>query len=315
MGNMRSILRKLSIVDFLILSFLGIVVLFYLVAFNHTPYRILTPAILALLSGFLVLMIHLKSKNKPGKFQQAANLIYPVILSFALFETFFTILPYFNSNRWDELMARIDFRILGVNPTVWFESWIHPLTTDLFYLLYVFYFPMPLFIIIWLYRKKMFKELEHAVFVFLFTYFGAYIIYFLVPVAGPRFFLKDLHTIPLDGIILAEPIRKLIDFFEPNKLDAFPSLHAAIVMTTMLFCFKYHKKMFLVFIPVTVGIYISLIYCRYHYFIDMVAGLAWSVFAFLVGSVLYARFSHKYDAHFSREERRKYERPDRGIQN
>lgn len=295
---MKEFLRKFSIIDFLNLSFLVIVLVFFLIAYSKTPYKIAASLALFGLFLFLTLIVYLRSKNKFGDRQPLLSVIYPPLLMFGIFETFFMILSYFNSAQYDYLMVQIDRFLLGVDPTVWFQNWINPLTTDFFYILYLFYFPMPFFIIIWLYRKRMFAELGEAFVVFIFTYFGAYIIYFLVPVQGPRYFLENLHTLPLNGIFFAKHIRVIIDFFEPNKLDAFPSLHTAIVLTTLLICFKRNKKMFHIFWPISIGIMISLLYCRYHYFIDMIAGATWSTCAYFIAVRLYSTFNLRCFPHF-----------------
>ncbi len=301
---MNSFFRKFSIIDFLNFSCLAVVVVFYGLAFPRTPYKLAAPLAFLGLFLFMSLMIFLRSKNKFGRQQEILSILYPVFFVFGIFETFFMTLSYFNSARYDSLMARIDHLLLGVDPTIWFQSWISPLATDFFYVLYFFYFPMPFFIIVWLFRKKKLNELAESFFIYIFTYFGAYITYFFVPVQGPRFFMEDLHTVPLKGILFAEPIRTLIDFFEPNKLDAFPSLHTAVVLTTLLICYRYNKKLFRVFLPISVGILISLIYCRYHYFIDMVAGAAWSTFAFLFATRLYEKYNPRCFPHFGRNNNR-----------
>lgn len=305
---MRSFLRKFSIIDYLNLFFLAIVLAFFLLAIKKTPYKIEAPLAFLGLFLFLNLKVYLRSKNKFGRKQPLLSVIYPPLFMFGIFETFFMILSYFNSAQYDYLMVQMDRFLLGVDPTVWLQKWINPLTTDFFYLLYIFYFPMPYFIITWLFRKKMFTELGETFFVLIFTYFGAYIMYFLVPVQGPRYFLENLHTLPLDGIFFAEHIRVIIDFFEPNKLDAFPSLHTAIVLTTLLICYKRNKKMFHIFWPVSVGIMISLLYCRYHYFIDMIVGAAWSLFAYFIAVRLYATFNPRCFPHFGVIERDREEK-------
>jgi membrane-associated phospholipid phosphatase len=295
---MNSFFRKFSIIDFLNLFCLAVVVVFYGLAFPRTPYKIAAPLAFLGLFLFMTLMIYLRSKNIFDRQQVLLSILYPAFFVFGIFETFFMTLSYFNSARYDALMARIDRLLLGVDPTIWIQSWISPLATDFFHILYLFYFPMPFFIVVWLFRKKMFRELAESFFIFIFTYFGAYITYFFVPVQGPRFFMENLHTVPLKGIFLTGPIRALIDFFEPNKLDAFPSLHTAIVLTTLFICHKHNKKLFRVFLPISVGIFISLIYCRYHYFIDMVAGAAWSIFAYFVSTCLYSRYNPRCFPHF-----------------
>jgi membrane-associated phospholipid phosphatase len=47
----------------------------------------------------------------------------------------------------------------------------------------------------------------------------------------------------------------------------------------MLAARRHEKKLFQLFIPVAAGIVISLVYCRYHYVMDIIAGFA------LAGSV------------------------------
>jgi membrane-associated phospholipid phosphatase len=227
--------------------------------------------------------------------------IYPVIFLFAVFETFFMLLPYFNTARYDELMIHIDHAIFGAHPTVWLEAIISTPFTELMYLLYLFYFPMPLFILIWLYRKHRYADMERSFFVLLLTYYGAYVIYFFVPVEGPRYHLAELQSVPLDGLLFTEPIRRLIDFLEPNKLDCFPSLHAAITLATLLVTRRYHRTLFRWLLPAAAGIMLSLVYCRYHYAIDVAAGIVWAAACYWLANRFYDRVFHRFAPHFGRD--------------
>jgi len=211
------------------------------------------------------------------------------------------ILPFFNEIRFDDKLTAIDHSLFGINPTVWIESLISPLLTDFFYLLYIFYFPMPLFIIIWLLRKSMYSELEEAMLMLFFTYYGAYIIYFIFPAEGPRFFLSHLQTIDLDGWIVSQSIRDIIDFLEPNKLDVFPSLHAAITITTLYISYLHNRKIFFYLLPIGLGILISLVYCRYHYVIDGIAGIVWSILACFFARKVYSKFRSGFYPHFGKQ--------------
>jgi len=230
---------------------------------------------------------------KHNKWKKIIQLVYPMLFMLGVFESFFMIVPFFNLNRYDDLLSNIDLEMFGVHPTVWIESWIRPLLTDFFYLLYAFYFPLPLFIIFWMIKRKMYKQIEESFFILLFTYYGAYIVYFIVPAEGPRYFLAQLQSIPLDGIFFAPVIRNAINFMEPNKLDVFPSLHAAIVVSAMYISYLYNKKIFYKLLPFSIGIIISLVYCRYHYVIDIFAGVLWAGIACFIGSMVF-RNTHQY---------------------
>jgi membrane-associated phospholipid phosphatase len=208
------------------------------------------------------------------------------------------ILPYFNSNQFDALMANVDLLMLGVHPTVWLESWTHPFLTEVLYIFYFFYFPMPLIIIGWMYKNGKVEDIERSFFIYCICYYGAYILYFLIPVQGPRFFMSALQSVSLDGYFLAEPIRELINVLEPNKLDAFPSLHAAILIVTMFITFRHNKTMFYYFIPVSVGITVSLVYLRYHYVIDVLAGFIWGGLSWTLADKIYKKNNHNFNFHF-----------------
>jgi membrane-associated phospholipid phosphatase len=286
---------KFSIIDILNLLFVFVIFLFYLAAFPATPYEWQPPIILLLLTILVLFAVYVRTSKKTP-LADTFLFSYPVIFLFSIFETFFMILPYFNTSRYDDLLNKLDFTLLGTYPTVWIEQFHHPLFTDLLYLLYLFYFPMPLFLLVYLYKKKRFDDLDKVVFAYLSTYYISYIIYFFVPALGPRFneTLTGLQTIKqLDGIVLAVPIRELINFLEPNKFDAFPSLHTAILTITMLGCYYYHRKLFKIFIPVAIGILISLVYCRYHYVVDMIAGFIIAVTSYYVSGFLYGILKRK----------------------
>ena len=192
------------------------------------------------------------------------------------------VLSYINPNIYDEQFYNLDFMLLGVNPTVWIEPIINPYLTELMYYLYLFYFPMPLIILGYLFKNKMYKQLDKAVLFFFITYYGAYLLYFVFPASGPRFYepLVKLQKVPLDGIWFTDIIRNTISSLEHNKFDAFPSLHAAISLATVIIIGQYRKKWLYFFIPILIGIFISLIYCRYHYFVDMIGGVIWTLISF-----------------------------------
>ena len=285
--------RKFSLVDSLNLIFLAIVFVFFLISLPRNPYFGQPLLVLTLSAGLVLYAIYLRKKKNRNKPEDYFLLFYPLFFLFIIFESFFMILPYFNPHDYDTQLTQIDFNLLGVHPTVWIEQWFHPWLTDLMYLLYLFYFPLPLFILTHLYKKGDYRNLDKSVFLLFLVYFGAYLGYFAIPAMGPRFneSLMALQSKNLDGLLFAAPIRTLIGYFEPNKFDAFPSLHMAISLCTLLLMGKFKPKMFWIFFPVVIGIWISLVYCRYHYVIDMIVGAAWTFVAFYGGNALYNRLT------------------------
>ena len=288
--------RGLSVIDLLNTVFIFVIFIFYLVSLPRNPYTFL-PVVVLGFSFFLVwLSIKLRKKQKdhpPRTFGDKLGKIflnfYPLIFMFVIFESFFMILPYFNPHDYDRQLAQLDYRMFGVYPTVWIEQWVRPWLTDLMYLVYFVYYPFPLVILVYLYRKRQFTALDRSVFILLVVNYGAYITYFFVPTMGPRFYepVMQLQTKALNGIFLAVPIRNFIHIFEPNKFDAFPSLHIATSLTTLIIMAKYNKKMFLIFIPLIIGIFVAVIYCRFHYVVDVFAGIVWTIVAVTLAGKFY----------------------------
>jgi membrane-associated phospholipid phosphatase len=192
---------------------------------------------------------------------------------------------------------------LGVYPTVWIEKFINPFLTELMYIFYFLYFPIPLILLGLMYKNSSLKKIEEYIIVYLVCYYGAYLSYFIFPVHGPRFYLADIQNVKLEGLYFTSLITGVIDLVEKNKLDCFPSLHTSILLVTLYLSYFYSKKLFYIYLPLAFGILISLIYCRYHYFIDIIAGFIWAVLSVYLGKFSYNRLSKNFIFHFGEENR------------
>ena len=287
--------KKISIVDIVNFLFWFIILVFYIITFSESEFKLHGFLLLAGLAVFSLAVIYFRSFKHKNWLLKLVILLYPVVFLVMIFDSLHMVLPYINSEIFDKMLADIDFAILGANPTVWIEPIINPPLTEFMYYLYLFYFPMPLIILGYLFKNKMFLELDKSMVFYFLTYYGAYLMYFAVPALGPRFYepLVTLQKVPLEGLYLTDIIRDTISSLEHNKFDAFPSLHAAISLTTIIVIGKYRKKWLYFFIPILIGIFISLIYCRYHYFIDIVAGVAWTLISYWIVEKCYDKLFAK----------------------
>ena len=280
---------RVSVIDGLNLSFL--VLVSALATCSWTPYAVPLAIVYPALLVWLLWTFRWHDRR-------LAMFILPIVFLFAVFETLFMVVPYVSAWRADDFLARMDLALLGVNPTEWATRWAAPWLTEILYYCYLFYFPMPLILLGWMYARSMIPEIEEAYFVYLTCYYASYVLYFIFPAEGPRFHLVAVHPAPLPGLTLTEPIRGLIDALEPSKLDAFPSLHAAILLTTMMFAFRHNRRMFGWLLAPAIGTTVSLVYCRYHYVVDVVAGLAIAALNYGLAKCVYARIRPRFAAHF-----------------
>ena len=84
-----------------------------------------------------------------------------------------------------------------------------------------------------------------------------------------------------------QDIQSVLNHLENIQRDAFPSGHTAITVLTLYYAFKYNKSYAYILIPITILMVISTVYLRYHYVIDVIAGLLLVVFSIWSGPKLY----------------------------
>ena len=109
----------------------------------------------------------------------------------------------------------------------------------------------------------------------MFGLLGGYIVYLLVPVAGPLFLIGEQFTHP----ILTQPeLRRLTFSVLRYNWDCFPSLHTAIPwLLTIVAWPKLHRGARVSCLVAAIGVTASTIILRFHYGIDIIAGLLWAV--------------------------------------
>jgi len=288
--------KKLSLIDVVNFGFWLAIFIFYVISFPKSENKLHGFLLLSVLLLFLFYVVKIRHQQNKTTWQKLLILFYPAIFLILIFDSIHLVLTNINSNIYDAELYQIDRYLFGADPTVWIERFINPYLTEFMYYVYLFYFPMPLFILYYLYKKKMFKALDKALVFFFMTYYGSYLLYFLVPALGPRFYpeLVQKQTVDLKGLWLTDIIRDTISSLEHNKFDAFPSLHAAITLVTVIAVAKYQPKWLWFFVPVSIGIFISLVYCRYHYVIDIIAGVIWTLIVYFIVEKYYDKWYRKY---------------------
>ncbi|MRR07105.1 MAG: phosphatase PAP2 family protein, partial [Deltaproteobacteria bacterium] len=216
-----------------------------------------------------------RTRVNPSKKGFYLSVAATVISISIIFNSLGELIAGIHPTTFDTHLIAIDFAIFGVHPTVWLERFINPLLTGLLQLAYISYYFMPLSLCLLLIAKGRFREFEKVLFGILLCFYLSYIGYLLVPAIGPRFTLSHLQTGGLQGSQFVEMIQDMLNALEKNKTDAFPSGHTAVSLMCLYYAWKEREKtLFAVLIPVVTGLLISTVYLRYHYVIDVIAGIA-----------------------------------------
>ena len=223
----------------------------------------------------VLLVVYLGASRKcmvSGKrrFLPHALLLAAVIL--AAFTELGNVIEGIHPELADGVLIGLDEMLFGVQGSLWFASRSHPLLTEILHLTYASYYFLPLILGYLLYRSGQEDALNSLFFAVTTGFCLSYLVYIVVPCTGPRF--NQFFETPLEGIFVGERLSWVINKLENIKQDCYPSGHTLTTLIVLYFAWRHVRKSVLFFAPVTAALLLSTVYLRYHYIVDVVAGMA-----------------------------------------
>ena len=170
----------------------------------------------------------------------------------------------------DPFIHQFELAIFGIHPTVYLQRFATPLLTEIMSFGYFSYYLIFLFppFIFYFFRRQGASPL---IFGMSLAYYFCFILFVLIPVAGPRFTLADKYSVPLIGYFLPETQARMMAKFALRGA-AFPSSHVAMVMASSFIVKRYMPWLFKIIFPLSIMVALGAVYGRYHYATDVVAG-------------------------------------------
>lgn len=188
---------------------------------------------------------------------------------------------------YDGTMALLDFRFWGVHPTVWLQAFHRPWLTEVLQWVYVLFFAAVLLVAGVLWRSARLEEYRYYAFVISLGFLALYVGYFLVPVRGPRFFLAELHRAPLEGLWLFATLHGVLDYLGSGHYDCFPSGHVAMTLLAWWGARRISPALGGAYGIYALCMALSTVYLRYHYTVDLLAGVLLALAVLAVAPRLY----------------------------
>ena len=213
----------------------------------------------------------------------------------------------------DHVFATWEQQIFGFQPSLVFAStFSHPLVSELMDMGYAAYFPM-IAVVTLFYFFCRYADFGRATFVILASFFTYYIIYIVLPVAGPQYYycavgLDDIARGVFPNVhdwfathneSLTSPGVKDGFFYQmvadahnagERPTAAFPSSHVGVSTILMLLAWKARSKRLLLFLtPFYVLLCLSTVYIYAHYAIDVFGGWVTAFAFFYAFYYLYPR--------------------------
>jgi membrane-associated phospholipid phosphatase len=203
-------------------------------------------------------------------------LFYPLAMN-VLFQHMRVAIPAVHPARLDAQLLAIDEWLLGATPAMSLEPWIRPWLTDVMSFCYFLFLPYLALSMLYYFLAPL--PLAQRFWAGLFTLYGiGFLGYSLVPAAGPWVYLAGQFTVPLTGGWITDLNARVIGAGS-NGVDVFPSLHCAVSAYCLFFDLRHKRWRFVAYVVPCVGLWLSTVYLRYHYLIDLVAGFVLAVVA------------------------------------
>lgn len=229
------------------------------------------------------LLIYLSSQvHSPAGYPWAWRLrllYYPIVMNVAYRYMAPVVAAIHRGPLFDSSLRHIDSLLIGQNLSLRLEPHVRPVFTEALSFCYMLFIPYLTFSMLWYFFDSL--PLLKRFYLGLFTIYGfGFLGYTFVPAAGPYLAMAHEFHVPFNGWHFTQWNAAMVRFGS-NGVDVFPSLHCAI-SSYMLFFDRWHKKWrFRLYALPCVGLWLSTIYLRYHYFIDVLVGFT------LSASVLY----------------------------
>lgn len=232
----------------------------------------------------------ISSKDKGGKIFNLIRRLYIIPVVYFIYSNIHLYIPMVNPHDYDDILIQWDRFIFGVNPTDWIEKFANPVLTEYLQFCYMMFYVIPFVLgIEFTLRNKDDKFFDYARIV-IFGFFVSYLLYFFMPAIGPRFTLHNFSTINQDlpGLYLTNFFRELVnagggvlpDTINPAKIvnrDCMPSGHTMMTFISIVMAFRFHSKYKWIIAVIGTSLIIATVYLRYHYVVDVIAGLIFAV--------------------------------------
>jgi hypothetical protein len=228
----------------------------------------------------------------------------PLILIMWLFQNLEPFTGLIRSTSIDDALYRADVRLFGVEPSVWLSRHATPLVTDYMALAYGLYFITPMVLATMLSVRRRRADF-HLVSTAVVLQLGlGFLLFLCFPAGPPRYYEPLLHggfePAHLHGYFgLFELQQGAFDSADPLRMrSAFPSLHCSLALITLYYSVRYSDAVFprhprlwgrIVTVEV-VSLWISVVYLRHHWVVDIFAGLALGAVAMAIAPVLRRRW-------------------------
>lgn len=205
----------------------------------------------------------------PRPVRLVRNLI-ALVLCLGIYPSLRWAVPLVHGRRYDSALAAADRWLFhGRDPLPMLDPLVSPPLTTVLAIAYSCAWMPAAALGLYLYLQGRDQELSDVLTGLVLVHSVGFLGYVLVPATGPWRELADRFTVPLGDSPWVTHY-----YAYNNNVDAFPSLHIASTLLVGCFAWRDWRLLWWLASPLLVAIGFSTLYLRWHYVVDVLAGLA-----------------------------------------
>jgi membrane-associated phospholipid phosphatase len=225
-------------------------------------------------AGFLVALGLLMRLAPQARAVRGLREFVPFLACILIYTNLHDTIGFVNPHDVHPWLDALDRAWFGISPCVWAERLITPARTELMSLCYASFFAIAPAVPLLLLVTGRHREFRQALLGIVTCFYLGYALYVALPAAPPRLYLSHQFRLQLKGYpnLLYALSEHTLALLPADSRAAFPSLHAAVSLLALFYAWRYLRPWLILLAPCAVGLWVSTIYLRHHYFVDLVAG-------------------------------------------
>jgi len=287
-GFLARLLRNLAVQDLLITAYLALLMLAVTQAQGPGRSSSITTVAIDVVCFTIGMLLTRGGILRQGSFANA--ILYRMTVFLPVFLSYFQlrwILPAVSPHSLDADLLAFDLRVFGFEPALAWDRFVTPHTTEWFAFFYFGYFfllsahVLP----IMLNASSRFRLAHFALGVFI-VFCTGHLLYMVVPGWGPYHHMAGQFEHPLEGGMFWRLVQATVAAGGSQK-DIFPSLHTAVPTYFAIYSYLHRRAFPFRFTwPImafsATQIIVATMFLRWHYLIDIIAGITLATTAALV---------------------------------
>jgi membrane-associated phospholipid phosphatase len=225
-------------------------------------------------AGIISVIIARRLDERNGGWEAFFRLLYPAMLFTFFYRETGGLMHLLHPEFRDAAVVAFEKKLLGVNPTLYFDQhWLTAWRSEILMFCYgTYYLMLPAFSIL-VFLRRDYGVIREVMAATALTFFVSYTLFFLYPVAGPRWHFAAEYLHPVQGPVFTNVVQFIMSRGAVLG-GAMPSSHTGVALVVLIFCYRYYRKIGFILTPIVLGLSIGAVWGRFHYFSDIVVGAA-----------------------------------------